>query len=313
MSQVLTLSSRCGPGEGYFYGGVVKNASARIGFIGAGTVGTALALKLHGRGYAVIAASSKQGISSRALATSIPNLNACPNNQQVADACDIVFITTPDDVIAGIAKQVRWREGQSVLHCSGADSTATLQPAAKAGAQVGVMHPLQTFASASQAVLNIPGSTFALEADEPLLTTLKDFVNSMEGHYIRLTAADKAAYHASAVIASNYLVTLVKLASDLWQSFDIPREQAVAALLPLIRGTINNIETVGVPNCLTGPLSRGDIGTVQRHLETLASAAPQVLPTYRNLGLQTLPIAEAKGKISAEQADSIKNLLSQEN
>ncbi len=313
MSQGLTLSRRCGAGEGYFYGGVVKNASAKIGFIGAGTVGTALALKLHGRGYSVIAASSKQGISSRALATSIPDLNACPNNQQVADACDIIFITTPDDVIASVVGQVRWREGQSVLHCSGADSTETLQFAAKAGAQTGVMHPLQTFASAAQAVLNIPGSTFALEADEPLLATLKDFVNSMDGHYIRLTAADKAAYHASAAIASNYLVTLVKLSSDLWQSFGIPREQAVAALLPLIRGTINNIETVGIPNCLTGPISRGDSGTVQRHLKTLADIAPQMLPTYRDLGLQTLPVAEAKGKINAEQAGRIKVLLSQAN
>ena len=92
---------------------------------------------------------------------------------------------------------------------------------------------------------------------------------ALEGRWIKLGAGDKAAYHTAAVMSSNYLVTLVKLAADLWDSFGIPREQAIQALLPLLKGTINNIENLGVPNALTGPIARGDIGTVQIHLNTL--------------------------------------------
>jgi predicted short-subunit dehydrogenase-like oxidoreductase (DUF2520 family) len=106
---------------------------------------------------------------------------------------------------------------------------------------VGGFHPLQTFAGVKQAIENIPGSTFALEAEEPLLATLKDMATALGGRWIRLKAGDKVAYHAAAVFASNYLVTLVKMSTDLWQTFSIPADQATRALLPLIRGTLNAI------------------------------------------------------------------------
>ena len=155
------------------------------------------------------------------------------NSQQVADTADLIFITTPDGAIEQVASQIKWAHGKSVVHCSGADSTAILEKARKDGAIVGVFHPLQTFADITQAIENIPGTTFAIEAEEPLLTTLKEMAVSLGGSWIQLKAEDKAAYHAAAVFASNYLVTLVKMATDLWQTFDIPPDQAVKALLPL--------------------------------------------------------------------------------
>jgi predicted short-subunit dehydrogenase-like oxidoreductase (DUF2520 family) len=158
---------------------------------------------------------------------------------------------------------------------------------------------------------NIPGSTFALEADEPLLSTLKDMAAALEGHWIELKASDKVAYHAAAVIACNYLVTLVKLATDLWQTFGVPPKQATQALLPLIRGTIYNIETLGIPQCLTGPIARGDTGTIKKHLGALQKVAPGVLPAYRELGLQTIPIALAKGRISQAQSQALETILKQ--
>jgi predicted short-subunit dehydrogenase-like oxidoreductase (DUF2520 family) len=176
-------------------------------------------------------------------------------------------------------------------------------------AYVGVFHPLQTFANVRQAIQNMPGSTFALEAEEPLLTTLKDMATALGGHWIELKASDKVVYHASAVIACNYMVTLVKLATDLWQTFDIPRHQATQALLPLIRGTIHNIDTVGIPQCLTGPIARGDTGTIKKHLHALQKVAPSLLSTYRELGLQTIPIALAKGRINQHQAEELKAIL----
>ena len=165
------------------------------------------------------------------------------------------------------------------------------------GAKVGGFHPLQTFAGIDQAIDNIPGSTFAIETDEPLLTTLKVMANALDGQWIRLKSRDKVAYHAAAVFACNYLVTLVKLSTDLWETYRIPPDKATAALLPLLRGTLNNIETLGIPQCLTGPIARGDIGTVSKHIKTLHKKAPALMAPYTELGRQTIPIALAKGKI----------------
>ena len=173
--------------------------------------------------------------------------------QGVADNADFIFITTPDDAISGVVNQVRWHRGQYVVHCSGADSLDVLEPARMVGAKVGSFHPLQTFASIQKAIENLPGSTFALEAEGDLLDILKEMATALEGHWIKLGAGDKAAYHTAAVMTCNYLVTLVKLATDLWGSFGIPRDQAIQALLPLLKGTLNNIENLGVPNALDRP------------------------------------------------------------
>jgi predicted short-subunit dehydrogenase-like oxidoreductase (DUF2520 family) len=266
---------------------------------------------LSDAGYPVVAVSSRSQTLARKLSQAIDGCVPVGGNQEVADAAELVFITTPDDAIAQVASQVRWHKGQSAVHCSGADSTDILEPARKAGAWVGVFHPLQTFADVTQAIENIPGSTFALEAEEPLLKTLKDMAEAVKGRWIELKASDKVLYHAAAVIACNYLVTLVKSAADLWQSFGVPRHQAIQALLPLIRGTIHNIDTVGIPGCLTGPIARGDTGTIEKHLNALRKTAPDLLSAYRELGLQTIPVALAKGKINRNQADELREILKQ--
>ncbi len=281
----------------------------KLGFIGAGTVGTALSVRLSSKGYQVIAVSSRSQTSAKKLAQAVSGCHAFNNNQDVADTAELIFITTPDDAIAPVASEIQWHRGQSVVHCSGALSTDILEPAKKLGAQVGSFHPLQTFASVKQAIENIPGSTFAVEAEEPLLSTLKDMATALDGHWIELKANDKVAYHAAAVIACNYLVTLVKLATDLWQSFNIPQSQATQALLPLIRGTIHNIDTIGIPQCLTGPIARGDIKTIKKHLDALQKVAPALLSTYQELGLQTIPIALAKGRINQHQAEELQAIL----
>ena len=283
----------------------------KLGVIGAGTVGTALAVRLSSNGYQLAAVSSRSQSSAQKLAGAVGGCPVFENGQGVADTAELVFITTPDDAIASVASKIQWHAGQSVVHCSGADSIDILKPAKKSGAYVGVFHPLQTFASVKQAIDNMPGSTFALEAEEPLLSTLKDMAAALDGHWVELKAGDKVAYHTAAVIACNYLVTLVKLATDLWQTFAIPPHQAIQALLPLLRGTINNIDTVGIPQCLTGPIARGDTGTIKKHLDALQKVAPAIVSTYRELGLQTIPIAVAKGRINHRQAQELKSILEQ--
>ena len=258
-----------------------------------------------------LAVSSRSQTSAINLAQTIDGCQAVNHNQDVADAAKLIFITTPDDAIPSVAAEVQWHSGQNVVHCSGADSTDILEPAKQSGASVGVFHPLQTFASVREAVENISDSTFSLEAQEPLLNTLKEMATALDGCWVELKASDKVLYHAAAVIACNYMVTLVKLATDLWQTFSIPPQQATRALLPLLRGTINNIDNVGIPQSLTGPIARGDTGTITKHLNALQKVAPALLPTYRELGLQTIPIALAKGKIDEHKAEELQAILKQ--
>ena len=281
----------------------------RLGFIGAGTIATALSGSLRAEGYTVAAVASRSFSSSQKLAALVSGCVPFENMQHVADSADILFITTPDDAILEVAGQIEWQTGKSVVHCSGADSSEILRQAKLEGAQTGVFHPLQTFAGAAQAVKSLKDITFSLEAEEPLLTQLKEMAEALGGHWIAINLEDRVLYHASAVMGSNYLVTLVKLATELWDDFGLSREDAVRALLPLIKGTINNIETVGLPACLTGPISRGDSGTVQKHVRDLEKHHPDILKTYCELGLKTIPIALEKGRIDARKAKEIEAVL----
>ena len=105
------------------------------------------------------------------------------------------------------------------------------------------------------------------------------------------------------------MVTLAKMASDLWQTFGATPDKSVKALLPLMKGTLHNIETIGIPQCLTGPIARGDTETLKKHIITIKEKAPSLLFPYKELGLQTVPVALAKGKIDAKKARVLDNLL----
>jgi predicted short-subunit dehydrogenase-like oxidoreductase (DUF2520 family) len=280
---------------------MTEQNALKIGFIGAGTTGTALAVRLAQHGYPVTAVSSRSLTSAEKLASRISGCKVYSGAQEVADVAQLVFITTPDDTISKVAAEVRWHDDQSVIHCSGAHSVDVLEPAKHRGAKTGCVHPLQ--------IDNIPGSTFAIEAEEPLASVLKEMATALEGDWVILKAGDKVLYHTAAVFACNYLVTLVKLATDLWQTFEVPPAQATKALMPLLRGTLSNIENVGLPNCLTGPIARGDLGTISRHLESLSKQAPSLLGIYKELGRQTVPIALAKGKIDPQRAEELNTLL----
>ena len=287
----------------------MRYSKPSLGFIGSGVTGTALASQLCSQGYDIVAANSRSIASAERLAALVQNCLVCDSAQEVAAIAQAVFITTPDDIIADVAANLTWHRGQTVIHCSGVHAIDILEPAKKYGADICCLHPLQTFASLEQAINNIAGSTFALEGDEKAVILAGEMASALNGNIIHLKAGDKVLYHAAAVTLSNYLVTLMKMAADLWSSFGIGQEDAVKALLPLLKGTVNNIEHIGIPGCLTGPISRGDIGTVQKHLDILEKEHPAVSDAYRILGLKTLSVAMAKGRISLETSDELQALL----
>jgi len=281
----------------------------KIGFIGAGKVGTALAVQLSAKGYPVVAVASRTMQSAQKLADAVTTCRAYENVQQISDNTDLIFITTPDDAIETVTAKIKWHNGNLVVHCSGAGSLDILEPAKKTGAQVGAIHPLQSFANVEQAIKNIPGSTFAIEGDGPIVDLLKELALALDGKAIELGAGNKVLYHAAAVMACNYFVTLMKLSTDIWQGFGVDSNETIEALSPLLQGTVNNLINVGLPNALTGPIARGDVGTIEKHIEAFKQKMPELLAMYCELGLQTIPIGLAKGTLSKEKAKELKKIL----
>jgi len=281
----------------------------KVGFIGAGKVGTALATRLSKGGYPIIAVADTNLRATEKLLDLVPGCQVFQNAQQIADNAEHVFITTPDDFIHKVASELTWHPDQNVVHCSGATSIDILEPAERSGAMVGSFHPCQAFASVDQAIENLPGSTFSIEAQSPLLNILKDMASSIGCDWIALKPGDKALYHAAAVFVSNYSVALLKVATDLFQHFGVSPAQATKVLMPLIQGNLNNMRNLGLPYCLTGPIARGDFSTIERHILALTEKDPSILKLYAEFGLQTVPIALEKGTLDEKAGETLHTLL----
>jgi predicted short-subunit dehydrogenase-like oxidoreductase (DUF2520 family) len=284
-------------------------AIGSIGFIGAGKVGSSLAFNLSRAGYHVAVVADRDSAAADRLAGSLEGCLPFQSAQDAADRAELVFITTPDDEIGPVCDTVHWKKGQPVVHCSGAASIEVLASAAESGALTGSFHPCQAFASAAEALKNLPGSTFAIEADPPLSGILENLATDLGCDFIRLGRGEKALYHAAAVLVSNYVVTLLKISTDFFHQMGIDRAEAVKILMPLMKGNLLNIERLGIPACLTGPIARGDTGTIEKHIQSIVERSPENLDLYARLGLMTLPVAVQKGGLPQKAEVALEGLF----
>ena len=271
----------------------------RVGILGAGAVGTALAVGLADAGYNITAIMSRNGPRAKDLAG---HMGGAIHTQQaglLVDLADTVFLTVPDDVIGSVAESVPWRDGMAAVHCSGGTPVSVLECASGYGAMIGGFHPLYTFPPNAREPTTLENVTFAIESRSPALHhQLRDMAHALHGHAIDINEKSRALYHISGVLASNYLVAIIAEATGLWAQFGYNQSQALRALLPLIRGTVGNIERDGAAAALTGPIVRGDLGTVQAHLEQLQATLPSVVPLYAALAQVT-----AKFAVDAQRLD----------
>ena len=281
-----------------------------IGFIGAGTLGKGLAMALASRGYRVAAVASRRRSSAEAVAFQIAGCEALATLQELADRCDLIFITTPDEAVSQVASQVRWRSGQGVVHCSGAEPLEVLEPAARMGASTGSFHPFQTFAcleTGEEAVERLEGCTFAVEGNGWLPGYLEEVATRLGGKGVAIRPEDRAIYHASAVMSCGYLVALLKAASDIWKEMGVPQEEALSSILPMARATLANLAMAGTDASVTGPMMRGDTATLRRHLEALENRRPSLVPLYRALSRESLPLTGVR--VSAETREEMRQLI----
>ena len=282
-----------------------------IGFIGIGLVGRALGLALNRQGYRVNGMHSRTLSSARDAAAQLRDCQVYEEAQDLCDAVDLVFITTPDRVIEPIAGQLQWRPGQGAVHCCGAMSVEALAPAAAQGALAGAFHPCQTFAGAArpeQAVDRLKGVTFVISADGWLLDFLRDMACRLGGKAVSIPDEQRPLYHASSVLACGYLTALLKSAVDIWEGMGFTAEEAIEALYPLSLATLENAHNLGLAASATGPVMRGDASTVETHLDALAESQPHLLHGYLTLARASLPMAQSRG-LAPEGIESVRNLL----
>lgn len=280
-----------------------------IAFIGAGRLGQTLALALAQRGEPLRAIASRRPASAQALAAQIPGCQALSAEQAVA-AAELVFLSVPDDEIAGLAQNLPWRAGQAVLHCSGATELAALGPALAAGAAVGGFHPLQIFSNPQQALGLLAGSTVAIEsADAALQAELLRLAGRLEMRPLSLPPGARAAYHGAASFAASFILSLLDEAAEVWARLGLPREQALPALLPLAQGTLQAAQSRGLAGALSGPISRGDRGVVAAHLQAFDGLGEAHGRFYRELARRQLDLAVQAGRLDAATLAALRSLL----
>jgi predicted short-subunit dehydrogenase-like oxidoreductase (DUF2520 family) len=281
-----------------------------IAVVGAGRVGTALAILLRDAGHRIVAVAGGSGTPDRA-ARYLPGV---PVRDAAAAARDagVVLIGTPDAQIApaceAMSRAGALGEGQTVAHLSGATGLDALAAARSAGAETLCVHPLQTCPDVESGLRRIPGSVFAITAASDDACTLgEQLARDAGGTPFRLADDAKPIYHAAAVFASNYLIAITALAEELERSADVP--DPLGALMPLQRATLDNVAMLGPGSALTGPALRGDAGTVERNLAALAKHAPHAIASYVALADLTLDLAQRGGRISQDARADVDEVL----
>lgn len=279
-----------------------------IGFIGTGRLGKALALSLMDRGLRVAAVGSLTLEESAPLAAAIPGCeNLTP--QQVADRCELVFVTTVDGAIESTGNSLQWRAGTGVVHCSGATEVSALAKAASDGALIGGFHPMQTFGDPEAARRSLPGCTITIEAQLPLYDVLHQIATRLECRVNLLPPGMRGRYHAAAGYASQFINVILREASLIWQSWGATEDDAVAALLPLVAGTLASIEGAGLARGMPGPVSRGDVVSIEKHLDSLSALPAPLQQLYREMCVRSIALGIEAGGVDAAKAATLQDML----
>ena len=234
---------------------------------------------------------------------------------ECAGAGDIVFITTPDTqiepVCKALVKDTGITPGSLVFHLSGALSSDILASARDAGARVGSIHPLQAFTPYEKGQANpFEGVNISIEGDVEAVAGGKAVVTALGANAFAIPTNSKTLYHASAVVASNYLVTLEHFALSLLMETGLNESQAYEILEPLIQGTLANIKARGCAKALTGPVARGDHDIVSRHITDIDEKTAHFSGLYRLLGTHTLALAKSGAGLDEKAEQILSNLFS---
>lgn len=286
-----------------------------VGVVGAGRVGAVLASALRATGHAVVGASGVSEASRERIDTLLPGVPRLPVPEVVRRA-ELVLLAVPDDaladLVAGLAATGAWQAGQLLLHTSGRYGTSVLAPAAAAGTIGLAVHPAMTFTGTSLDLARLPGSTMAVTAPAAVLPVAQALVIEMGAEPVVVPEHARAAYHAALAHASNHVVTVLAQARQVLHDAGV--EASAQLLGPLVQAAVDNAVRMG-DGALTGPVSRGDDGTVALHLQVLAAGDDRRSPdeavtgTYRAVAQATLARARHQRRLDPGAAARLDAVL----
>jgi predicted short-subunit dehydrogenase-like oxidoreductase (DUF2520 family) len=276
-----------------------------VAVVGAGRVGTALAVLLQRAGHRIVGVSGREATRERA-ARFLPDVPFAAAEEVVPDA-ELVLLTVPDAAIEHMSRQLStagvFREGQIVAHTSGARPQGELHVGPATGL---VLHPLQTFPDVEFALRHLPGSALAVTArDEEGHEAGRRIAEDLGMRPFRLSDRERSMYHAAAVFASNYVVTVLAAAERLFRLAGL--EDPVRLFLPLTRAAVDAVEELGPGVALTGPVVRGDVATIDSHLGNLVRSG--LADLYRSLAVGTLELADRAGRLSSDTRATVREKL----
>jgi predicted short-subunit dehydrogenase-like oxidoreductase (DUF2520 family) len=277
-----------------------------IGVVGAGRVGAVLGAALRAAGHDVVAVSGASPAAKRLL----PGVAHVTPDEVARLAKDLLLIAVPDDALAGVvgglARMNLLHGGQIVAHTSGAHGLDVLAPATQKGARPLALHPAMTFAGTPDDVARLKGVSFGVTAPLDLAETAARLVEDLGGTAEWIANEKRSLYHAALAHGANHLVTLVNEAADRLRDAGVVQPEKV--LGPLLRAALDNALSMG-DNALTGPVARGDAGTIARHVAVIGETSPESLAAYRALARRTADRAIASGRLRATDAEALLDVL----
>jgi predicted short-subunit dehydrogenase-like oxidoreductase (DUF2520 family) len=280
-----------------------------IGIVGAGAVGTALGVALDRGGWPVHAVASRDPGRRERFRSLVPGVRPFADATPLVEEVELIVLAVPDDAISRVAGSLHMYSGQAMIHTSGLLGAEALAGAMAAGTQVGSFHPLVAFADLERAVAALHGATIAIEGDDQLLDLLARMAEAVGGLPVRLAPGSKPAYHAAAVLAAGGFVALLDAIVELGRVAGLDETGSLAIYGPLIEQTLGNARSLGVAAALTGPMTRGDRGTVARDLATLTEHAPAVVPLYLAAAEREIELAIGRRALTPEAAADLRSAL----
>ena len=286
-----------------------RPARLDVGIVGTGRVGAVLGAALQRAGHRLVAVSAVSESSRARAADLLPGIPITTVEEVVASA-ELVLLTVPDDalplLIAGLSATGSWQAGQLVVHTSGRYGAAIFEPAAGHHILGMALHPAMTFSGTSMDLIRLVDCCFGITAPEPLRAVAEALVLEMGAEPVWIQEQDRPMYHAGLAHGANHLVTLVAQAMQVLGSAGVQDPQRLIA--PLLHAALDNALRLG-DGALTGPVARGDAGTVAALLAQLNQQSPDIRPTYVALARATAERALASGRLTAADAEPLLDIL----
>jgi len=300
-----------------------KTTRINLCVIGAGRVGTTVSYTLAEKELPNIKlkAISSRSMESLNRAKKILGSKAAGviftrENSKAVSMANCILICTPDDVINSVCSDIFKDKSKDfknyyAIHFSGSKSLEVLNSARAAGAEIASIHPLKSFASIEEAIKSLPGTIFGITYSSTESKKMAEFlVKSLGGEIIEVENNKKPLYHAAACVASNYLVTLINYAVLIHKKMGIKPEDSLKGLMGLVEGTVSNIKKMGTEKSLTGPIARGDVGTIKEHVKSFNEFfSKEDSALYRMMGIETSKIAHQNKWIKESTVDELKEIL----